>query len=114
MLASWLLPANWHIARRTATNRLDRAWLDFRDAFEAVWGLRVCERINASATMYDWPVTLAWRGFRSRAGGPASESIPQAVEESLRTLLRRFVDPPWLDARLLPQVPKDPEPAASI
>ena len=79
---------------------LDRVWLDFRDAYGAVWALRVMQRINASVVMYDWPVTLSWCGFISRTEGTSVESMPPAVEDSLRTLLRRFVSQVWIDARL--------------
>jgi hypothetical protein len=84
---------------RAAAARLDGVWLDFRDAFGVVWSLRVLERMNASARMYDWPVVLTWGGFVPRDSHAGSE-LPTAVEESLRTLLRRFVSPEWIDARL--------------
>jgi len=91
----------------------DRVWLDFRDAFGVVWALRIAERVNASATMYDWPVALAWRGFVTRGAvshgsqGPAAANAPVPIEtltpamaDSLRTLLRRFVAADWIDRRL--------------
>ncbi len=79
---------------------LDRVWLDFRDAFGAVWGLRVMERMNASAAMLGWPVTLSWQGFLANEPGAGNVETPQIVEDSLRTLLRRFVSPAWIDERL--------------
>jgi hypothetical protein len=87
------------IAIRSDGNRLDRVWLDFRDAFGVVWSLRIVERMNTSATMYDWPVTLTWHGFESRASATHVDT-PSIVEESFRTLLRRFVSPEWIEARL--------------
>jgi hypothetical protein len=86
---------------RGAMTPLDRVWLDVRDWYGAVWGLRIVQRINASAAMYDWPVVLTWRGFVSRADGTPAEDVPPLVEESLRTLLRRFVAPAWIDARMI-------------
>jgi hypothetical protein len=87
---------------RSGGTALDRVWLDFRDAFGVVWSLRVAERMNASASMYHWPVTLHWQGFVPRESAADTIEIPAAVEESLRSLLRRFVSPAWIDARLGP------------
>jgi hypothetical protein len=132
IVLAWLaMAADWP-RPRTAQSRLDRVWLDFRDSFGAVWALRVAERMNASSAMYGWPVTLAWRGFQpsgatagvnpsgaatglpssgqARSGSPShaagrpptSPDIPAAVEDSLRTLLRRFVSSAWIDERLGP------------
>ncbi len=84
--------------RDLAGDTLDRVWLDFRDEFGVVWALRIQERVNTSARMYDWPVQLAWQGFRERAS--ARTEIPPLVEESFRTLLRRFVSAQWIDERL--------------
>lgn len=98
LVLAWLLiAAGWPRSRRAALP-LDRVWLDFRDAFGVLWALRIAERMNASANMYDWPVTLAWRGFVAR-NSDATADVPPAVEESFRTLLRRFVSPDWIDAR---------------
>ncbi len=104
MVAAWtLLVARVPTARR-AVVPLDRVWLDFRDAFGAVWGLRVMERMNASAAMYRWPVGLGWSGFCPRGVGRDEAAditeVPPVVEQSLRTLLRRFVSPQWIDERL--------------
>jgi hypothetical protein len=91
---------------RRAASPVDRAWLDFRDHFGVVWGLRVAQRINASAEMYDWPVVLSWGGFCRREDGQPVGEVPAETLESLRTLLRRFVSPAWLDQRLA--APADP------
>lgn len=104
LVLSWVLVAAQLPRGRGAATSLDRVWLDFRDAYGVVWALRVAERINASARMYDWPVLLGWRGFYPR-DPHATLQIPDAVEESLRTLLRRFVSPQWIEARLGQAVP---------
>jgi hypothetical protein len=86
------------VSQRELRGSLDRVWVDFRDEFGVVWALRILERVNASATMYDWPLHLTWQGFRERES--ASNEIPSLVEESFRTLLRRFVSAEWIDERL--------------
>jgi hypothetical protein len=82
---------------------LDRLWLDFRDQFGVVWGLRIAERINASAKMYGWNTQLNWHGFSTVVRG-RSEAISSAakaeLEKSLRSLLRRFVSDHWIDRRV--------------
>jgi hypothetical protein len=82
-------------------------WRDFRDWFGVVWSLRVMERVNASATMYGWAVVLGWDGFRRKSAAQASDEAEvlavsefTAIEQSLRTLLRRFVSPDWIERRL--------------
>lgn len=85
-------------AQREREPALDRVWLDFRDEFGVVWALRIMERVNASARMYDWPVQLTWQGLRDRES--AQTDVPPLVEESIRTLLRRFVSAEWIDERL--------------
>ncbi len=99
---------------------LSRLWLDFRDDFGTIWGLRIAERINTSATRYDWKVTLRWHGFEqwrheqptatvTEGDNPApdepvdrevSGETLRAIESSMRVLLRRFVSPEWIDERL--------------
>ncbi len=109
IVTAWLLLAAGIPRAGTAAKSVDRVWLDFRDAFGLVWSLRVVERINASAAMYDWPVMLAWHGFRARQQGAEIDAIPEAVVESLRTLLRRFVSPAWIDTRLVQPAGDDRE-----
>lgn len=92
---------------RPAVKPLDRVWLDFRDAFGLVWSLRVAERINASAAIAQWPVVLGWHGFRARENDCPVDELPEVVRDSLRMLLRRFVSPAWIDARLGQHVGED-------
>jgi hypothetical protein len=99
LVLAWLLLAAQWPRGKLPTLPLDRVWLDFRDAFGVVWGLRVAERINASARRYGWPIQLGWSGFR-QPDSTLSPEVPEAAEDSLRTLLRRFVSPDWIDARL--------------
>lgn len=85
-------------------------WRDFRDWYGTVWAVRVMERINASAAMNVSPLRLGWDGFfwgdstKSQEGEPRSDQIAAeqlaAVEQSLRSLLRRFVSAEWIENRL--------------
>lgn len=89
---------------RRAKRPLDQLWLDFRDAFGLFWGLRVQERLQAAAKMYNWPVALHWSGWRSADGGPPPElpdDTRQQITTTFRGLLRRFVSNEWIDARRL-------------
>jgi hypothetical protein len=102
-------------------HRWETVWHDFHDWFGVVWGLRVMERINASAAMYRWPVTLAWHGFRRPVGTSSASDTPvaadrkppasgedaaigdaevAAIEQAFRSLLRRFVSAEWIQRRL--------------
>lgn len=95
---------------------LNRLWRDFRDLYGVVWSLRVTGLINSYAQRYKWPVTLTWRGFvpaptdqRPPAASDneletlepsLSADTKEALTKSLRTTLRRFVSPEWIDQRL--------------
>lgn len=98
-----LLPAVGIPRRRAALAPLDRVWLDFRDRFGVLWSLRVAERVNASAKMYDWNVVLHWDGFSpADAEGTAADLPPDLLpklRQNLSNLLRRFVSPQWIDRR---------------
>jgi hypothetical protein len=90
-------------------------WRDFRDWYGMVWAVRVMERINASAAMNSWPVRLGWDGFfcgdstRAQEGEPMDAQFAAeqqaAVEQSLRSLLRRFVSSEWIENRLTSRSP---------
>ncbi|MCE9548566.1 MAG: hypothetical protein K8T25_24075 [Planctomycetia bacterium] len=83
---------------------ISRIWLDFRDTFGTLWALRVQQRLNASAAMYQWPIVLRWDGFYDATGRDKLTRMPPelaaAVEHALRSLLWRFVSPQWIDERL--------------
>jgi hypothetical protein len=75
------LVAQWVSAnrRRKAQRGSRRLWLDFRDAYGVVWGLRVAERLNVAARRHGWPVQFTWQGIETiepirldaRRAGPA-------------------------------------------
>ena len=81
----------------------DRLWNDFRDLYGIVWARRVMDRVNDAAVHEAWPVRLHLNGFA--APDPAHPPSPspnqlQQIERTLRWLLRRFVDPEWIDERI--------------
>jgi hypothetical protein len=89
--------------------RLEPVWSDFRDFFGIVWARRVLERFNESAVREGLPLRLRLHGFVP-LGGPAADGTAAEIsltasqqaeaERVLRWLLRRFVDPEWIDERL--------------
>jgi len=95
-------------SRRIA--EMNQLWFDFRDAFGTIWALRIAERVNANAARYDWGIVLRWGGFEPQSleaeenKSPDLSQLPaetiDALESSTRVLLRRFVSPEWIDARL--------------
>lgn len=93
---AWL---SLRVPRATPPRPMDSAWVGFRDAFGAVWGLRVAERFNALALNMSWPVRLGWRGIRSSDGAPFDGSPPAECERQLGALLERFVSPAWIARR---------------
>lgn len=102
-------------ARRTPPG-MQHLWLDFRDAYGAVWALRVAERLNAAAKLHGWPVEFTWSGIlvndgtndaaspNTRPSEAALDRLDPAVrhriERELRSLLRRFVSHEWIVVRL--------------
>lgn len=84
----------------------NRVWQDFRNAFGIVWGLRVMERVNATAKIGGWSCELNWFGFTDLDSDPVNTEHPER-EQAMRTLLRRFVSNDWIDRRL--SLPRRPE-----
>lgn len=82
----------------SVADRFDRLWLDFFDQFGIVWGRRIQDRVNYMATKEGWPARLDLQGFRWDT--PADPQIEGRIEHTFRWLLRRFVDPEWIDQRL--------------
>ena len=75
----------------------DRLWLDFRDLFGMLWGLRLQERVNAASKAGEWKVELEWNGFSSQGISPKHR---EALRQAMAGLLRRFVSHEWIAARL--------------
>jgi hypothetical protein len=111
------------VGRATVESRFDRLWFDFFDAFGIVWGRRIQDRVNHLAQNERLPIRLELDGFAWRSDGvptsmdslstscssqPAQsvhlagndQEVEARLEHILRWLLRRFVDPSWIDGRL--------------
>ncbi|WP_397570061.1 hypothetical protein [Schlesneria sp. T3-172] len=115
--------------RPTHHSRFDQLWVEFFDLFGIVWGRRIQDRVNHIAQKESWPVRLGFEGFvlvepvassdmvlherGTPTGGPldqfrsrsiqvgADPALLEArIEQTFRWLLRRFVDPPWINSRL--------------
>lgn len=98
LLAASALVAAWitvGLSKVAPANSIDQLWLDFRDPFGLLWGLRVQERVNALAQRNDWDLELTWFGLCRRSTGERLDQIESTIEPVLRTslqsLLRRFV-----------------------
>jgi hypothetical protein len=107
----------WPATLTTVTTNLspwDRVWVDFVNAFGIVWGRRLQDRFNVTARQSRWGVKLdfyglVWDDAPATVPSVARTGLPVWTPEMvhrLQWLLRRFVDPPWLEER----VGKLPEP----
>jgi hypothetical protein len=88
--------------RRRRAHAIDRVWLDYRDAFGLLWGLRLAERFNATSRQLHWGIRLRWRGLDVDDGSKRVE-VPSATlaaaQQNLKMLLRRFVSSEWFLSR---------------
>lgn len=78
----------------------DRVWREWRDAYGVLWGLRVAERFNATAKQQGWRLVLHWAGFAADEPAAQPVELPPAAVRTFRMLLRRFVPPEWIVARM--------------
>jgi hypothetical protein len=59
--------------------------------------------VNEAGTQNGWPQRLELHGFVAKESAGPHDLSPahiEQIEHTLRWLLRRFVDPEWIDARL--------------
>ncbi|MDX1970065.1 MAG: hypothetical protein SFV23_23025 [Planctomycetaceae bacterium] len=84
--------------RSSARSRFDRVWEDFVVRFGMVWSRRLLDRLQVLARKESWTCEVTPLGFVWPDQSDAATEA--AVEHALRWLLRRFVDPAWLDERL--------------
>jgi hypothetical protein len=81
---------------------LDRLWFDFRDMFGMVWSKRVLDRINDTLRNQQFPLRLELHGLtwtETEIDTARREDAEALLEKTFRWLLRRFVDPEWIDER---------------
>src|SRR5580704_9286019 len=102
-VAAWV--GAWQAGRKKHLRRaaIDRVWNDFRDFFGVVWGRRIMDRINDTGRQEGWPVQMHFEGLVPVDASRPADLSPQQldrVEQALRWLLRRFVEPEWIDQRL--------------
>lgn len=102
--------------RFAAATELDAAWIEFRDAYGGFWASRVLDRMNVSGRLQGWSVELAWHGFKKVEVAPSegvsategenaeSAATSRQVVQTFVNLLRRFVSPEWIAARLGPDL----------
>jgi hypothetical protein len=108
LLGAGALVIAWVASRRksVAPNPYDAMWLDFRDTFGLLWGLRVQERVNAEAHKNGLEIELSWSGFRRPRSDEPLDEIEPTIEPELRTVfravLRRFVSGDWIAERIIP------------
>jgi hypothetical protein len=113
------------LMRPATSSKFDRLWFDFFDAFGIVWGRRIQDRVNFIAEKERLPVRLELEGFiwtDTSHQDPITErftvqplpisqrdaglklftkaEVEARIEHILRWLLRRFVDPAWINGRL--------------
>ncbi len=106
--ATFVLAASIAIARlRTIAVPMsgevwDRVWLDFIDSYGLVWGKRVMDRLNESAQHEGWVARLEWQGFVWQTDAKQADQVATRgrIDATLRWLLKRFVEPQWIDERL--------------
>ena len=94
----------WIVLRPSfEVNGPDRVWNDFREMFGIVWMKRAMDRINEEfAEREQWPARLGTDGLEW-AGTPTEEQkrhVEARLTYALHWMLRRFVDPEWIDRRL--------------
>jgi hypothetical protein len=87
-LSPWLALGGLRLTNRGA-DEFDRTWLDFRDRFGFVWGQRMREQFNQSASHAGWRAYLRWHGVRSN-NGPLDVKTQAAMLATLHALLKRF------------------------
>ena len=100
----------------SALQGVDRVWTDYRHWFGIVWAKRIQERVNHTARKEQWPARLELDGlvWSSPHLDPDLKRATEAkIEQTLRWLLRRFVDAEWLDVRFGAETTDNQTPSGS-
>ena len=81
-----------------------RLWNDYRETFGIVWGTRLRERLLQEASREKWPGNalpgVEGLEFPEGASGEDREKAEARYRHHLLWLLRRFVDPEWIERRM--------------
>lgn len=85
---------------KPSLDRFDHVLLEFGELYGLVWSLRLQDRLNVFAQQSKWPGQFV--AFRGVWTTPLTEQQLHEIEHAFRWLLRRFVDPEWLNCRLAP------------
>lgn len=102
LLVFWMATAK-AVSRRSEATGWDSVWQDYRNLFGTAWAFRLMTRINEVAQRDEWPWTLTSDGFRLVSLGmeyPGEPHSDPRVDQTMRWLLKQFVDPEWIDERL--------------
>ena len=113
---AYLIAAKRRKLLTTAVANWNRAWLDFRNAYGVVWGMRVIERLNILSFGMGATLRLTWRGFvpiepvtakanpteqnSNLTSAATDDDLPEQIERDFRMLLLRFVSNDWIGRRL--------------
>jgi len=90
-------------ARVASSSGLDRVWILFRDSFGMVWARRTQDQLNDVARQEGWPARLDVGGIvwtDPQIAEADRTKTGTRIEQTFRRLLKRFVDPEWIDERL--------------
>lgn len=80
---------------------LDQIWLDFRNCFGTLWGVRVMQMVNTAADNANWDIELTWFGFqKSGSSGEMPTATRRGLEQCIKNQLRRFVSVQWIEKRM--------------
>ncbi|MFN4258650.1 MAG: hypothetical protein ACK4RK_05085 [Gemmataceae bacterium] len=96
-LAPWLMPLvawlAWLAGRRRyqPASRFDQVWLEFRDRFGLVWGMRLRDQLNRAAVHAGWHGELRWGGWQADA--TSDENGTDLPLDLLLALMKRFGPP---------------------
>lgn len=84
----------------TRAGGLDGVWSAFRNLYGTVWTRRLMDRINHTGQLENWTAQLQWDGIHWDQQPTADDRTRRQMEHTFRWILKRFVDPEWLDGRL--------------
>ncbi len=103
LVISGAMLAGWE-SSRPSPRRVwyDAIWDAFRDTFGLVWSRRIMDRVNARAAQEGWACRLDgdrfdWRVESSRLSREETET---RIDQTFQWLLKRFVDPDWIQRRI--------------